>query len=145
MALIDGLTDNNKRKKLVANCTQLLDTQVAAMGGLSGMAIKAGYSAIKGISPGYCAGAIDRLLPEFFAALEPIWEEGTQTGNPAEYLTTNRSRTADSLLSVTDVRIQKSSNSTLKGVYNKLRSSVKKHVEEAVPGLAKIIDEYANN
>jgi hypothetical protein len=113
MGLVDGLADDNKRQKLVAECTQLLDKQVAAMSGVSGLAIKAGYGAIKGISPGYCAGAIERLLPESFAALEPIWEEGVQTGNPVQYLTENRSRTADTLLSLTDVRIQKSTNSTL--------------------------------
>ncbi|TAE60928.1 MAG: hypothetical protein EAZ76_12260 [Nostocales cyanobacterium] len=145
MALIDGLADNNKRQKLVTDLTQLLDTQVASIGGISGMAIKTGYAAINGISPGYCAGAIDRLLPESFAALEPIWEEGLKTDNAVGYLTNNSSQTADAVLSVTDTRIQKSSNSTIKGVYSKLRNSVKKHVEDSVPGLAKIIDEYANN
>lgn len=144
MALIDRLADNQKRQKLIVDLTNLLEKQVAAIGGISGMAIKTGYAAIKGISPGYCAGAIERLLPESFAALEPIWVEGVQTGNPVEYLTANRSRTADAVLSVTDVRIQKSNNSTIKGVYNKLRGSVKKHVEDAVPGLAKTIEEYAN-
>ncbi|QYX33325.1 DUF6918 family protein [Sphaerospermopsis torques-reginae] len=145
MALIDGLADDNKRQTLVADLTNLLDTQVSSIGGVSGMAIKAGYAAIKGISPKYCAGAIERLLPESFAALEPIWEEGLNTGDAVGYLSQNRSRTADLLLSITDIRIQKSSNSTIKGVYNKLRSSVKKHVEEAVPGLAQVIDKYTKN
>ncbi|MBE9056468.1 DUF6918 family protein [Sphaerospermopsis sp. LEGE 08334] len=145
MALIDGLADDNKRQTLVADLTNLLDTQVSSIGGVSGMAIKAGYAAIKGISPKYCAGAIERLLPESFATLEPIWEEGLNTGDAVGYLSQNRSRTADLLLSITDIRIQKSSNSTIKGVYNKLRSSVKKHVEEAVPGLAQVIDKYTKN
>jgi hypothetical protein len=145
MALIDGLADDNKRQTLVADLTNLLDTQVSSIGGVSGMAIKAGYAAIKGISPKYCAGAIERLLPESFATLEPIWEEGLNTGDAVGYLSQNPSRTADLLLSITDIRIQKSSNSTIKGVYNKLRSSVKKHVEEAVPGLAQVIDKYTKN
>ncbi|NET01268.1 MAG: hypothetical protein F6K62_04560 [Sphaerospermopsis sp. SIO1G2] len=145
MALIDGLVEQNKRQKLVADLTKLLDLRVASMGGISGVAIKTGYAAIKGISPGYCAGAIDRLLPESFAALEPMWEEGLQTEDPVGYLTNNSSRTADAILTVTDVRTQKSSNSTIKSVYSKLRGSVKKHVEEAVPDLAKVINDYANN
>jgi hypothetical protein len=145
MALIDGLADNNKREKLVTDLNKLLDKQVASIGGISGMAIKTGYAAIKGISPSYSAGAINRLLPESFAALEPMWEEGLKTGDAVGYLTNNSSQTADAILSVTDIRIQKSSNSTIKGVYNKLRGSVKKHVENAVPGLAEVINDYANN
>ncbi|MFM6133515.1 MAG: DUF6918 family protein, partial [Sphaerospermopsis kisseleviana] len=86
MALIDGLADDNKRQTLVADLTNLLDTQVSSIGGVSGMAIKAGYAAIKGISPKYCAGAIERLLPESFATLEPIWEEGLNTGDAVGYL-----------------------------------------------------------
>ncbi|MEC4887910.1 MAG: hypothetical protein SAL70_42375 [Scytonema sp. PMC 1070.18] len=145
MGLIDGLADTNKREMLVADCTKLLDTQVASMGGVSGMALKAGYAAIKGVAPGYCAGAIERLLPESFAALEPMWNEGVETGDPVAHLTQNRDRTADALLSVTDVRIEKSSNSTVKSVYGKFRNSAKKHVEDAVPGLAQVIDNYTKS
>ncbi|WP_353931362.1 hypothetical protein WJM97_01810 [Okeanomitos corallinicola TIOX110] len=145
MALIDGLADNQKRKKLVDNCTTLLDEQVAAKSGISGLAIKAGYAAIKGISPRYCAGAIERLLPESFAVLDPLWDEGLQTGDPVKHITNNSSRTADLLLSITDIRIKKSNNTAVKGVYNKLRNSAKQHIEEAVPSLAKVIDEYDKN
>lgn len=145
MGLVDGLSDSNKKNMVVSDCTKLLDTQVASMSGVSGLALKAGYAAIKGIAPSYCAEAIERLLPTSLAALDPIWHEGVQTGDPVEHLTQNRSRTADALLSVTDTRIEKSSNTTVKGVYGKLRNSAKKHVEDAVPGLAKIIDNYTKN
>ncbi|ARV62331.1 hypothetical protein BZZ01_30195 [Nostocales cyanobacterium HT-58-2] len=145
MGLCDGLSNPNKKSMVVADCTKLLDTQVASMGGVSGLALKAGYAAVKGIAPNYCAQAIEGLLPESFSALDPIWSEGTQTGNAAEHLIQNSSRTADALLSVTDVRIEKSKNTTVKGVYSKLRNSAKKHVEDAVPGLAKIIDNYTKS
>ncbi|HAJ58472.1 MAG TPA: hypothetical protein DCP31_03730, partial [Cyanobacteria bacterium UBA8543] len=98
---------------------------------------------VKGVKPGYIDGAIERLLPEVFAALEPMWSEGIQTGDPVGHLSQNRSRTADALLGITDARIEKTSNGIVRGAYNKLRSSAKSDVEEAVPGLAKIIDNYA--
>lgn len=145
MALIDGLADNQKRKQLVENCTTLLDEQIAAKSGISGLAIKAGYAAIKGVNPQYCAGAIERLLPESFAVLDPLWNEGLQTGDPVKHITNNSSRTADLLLGITDTRIKKSNNTAVKGVYNKLRNSAKQHIEEAVPSLAKVIDEYDKN
>jgi hypothetical protein len=145
MALIDGLKNDDKRQMLVADCMNLLETRVANIGGISGIAIKAGYATIKGISPKYCAGAVERLLPESFAALEPLWNEGLEAGDAVTHLTQNRSRTADAIFSVTDIRIEKSTNSTIKGVYGKLRVPVKKHVEEVVPDLAQILDKYAKN
>jgi hypothetical protein len=145
MALSDGLNDPNKKSQVVTSCTELLDTQVSSIGGVSGFAIKTSYSTIKGLAPGYCSGAIERLLPSFFAALDPIWDEGVQSGDPVEHLTKNSSRTADALLSITDTRIEKSSNNTVKGIYSKLRNSAQKHVENAVPDFAKVIDNYTKS
>lgn len=145
MALVDGLNDPNKKSQVVNSCTELLDTQVASMGGVSGLAMKAGYSTVKGLAPGYCTTAIERLLPSFLTAIDPIWDEGVQGGNPVAHLTQNSSRTANALLSITDSRIEQSSNKTLKGLYSKLRNSAQKHVENAVPDLAKVIDDYTKS
>ncbi len=142
MGLCDGLNEPKKKEMVVADCVKLMDEVVASIGGLSGVALKAGYAAVNGISPGYCAGAIERLLPESFAALDPIWSEGTQTGDPAGYLTQNSSRSADALLGITDARIEKTQNGIVRGAYNKFRNSARDHVEKAVPGLARIIDNY---
>ncbi|MDF5733953.1 MAG: hypothetical protein PUP92_39785 [Rhizonema sp. PD38] len=145
MGLSDGLLDPNKKKMVVAECTNLLDVQVAKMQGISGMALKAGYTAVRGLAPNYCAEAIERLLPDSLTAIDPIWSEGVQTGDPVGHLSHNSDRTADALLGITDVKIERSKNTTVKGVYSKLRKSAKKHVEEAVPNLAKIIDNYTKS
>lgn len=145
MGLCDGLNDPNKKGMVVTECVKLIDELVASARGVSGLGLKAGYGAIKGIAPSYCAGAIERLLPESLAALDPIWSEGIQTGDPVEYLIQNRSRTADTLLSVTDAKIEKQRGGIVRGTYDKLRNSAKEHVEKAVPSLAKIIDNYAKS
>ncbi len=142
MGLSDNLNDPNKKPSVVADCVKLIDEQVKAKSGLSGMAWKAAYGAVKGVMPNYIEGAIDRLLPEASVALESIWNEGLQTGDPVAYLIENRSRTADALLSITDTRIEKTNNGIVRGSYNQLRKSAKNDVEEAVPGLAKIIDNH---
>ncbi len=144
MGLSDGLNDANKEASLVADCVKLIDEQVTAKGGLGGLALKAAYGAVKGVKPGYIASAIEALLPPTLTALDPMWSEGTQAGNPVEHLIQNRSRAADAVLSVTDNRIEKSSNGVVKGAYNQFRKSVKSDVEEAIPGLAKIIGNYSN-
>jgi hypothetical protein len=145
MGLSDGINDSNKKENLVADCVKLIDEQVAAKGGLSGLGFKAAYAAVNGVKPGYIAGAIERLLPEVLGALDPMWNEGVATGDAVGFITNNRSRTADALLGITDARIETSNNGVVRGAYNKLRNSAKNDVEEAVPGLAKIIDKYAKN
>ncbi|MEB3291730.1 MAG: hypothetical protein VKJ24_01080 [Synechococcales bacterium] len=143
MALLDSINDPQKKETLVADCVQLVESQVAAKGGISGLGLKAAYASINSLKPGYVAGAIERLLPEVLDALDPIWSEAVQTGNAIEFITNHRDRTADMLLGITDARIETSSNNVLRGAYSKLRNSAKSDVEEAVPGLAQIIHNYA--
>ena len=143
MSLSHKIQNEDLQANVVADCTQLIDEQVSAKGGLSGMALKATYKLVKGVGPSYIPGAIGRLLPDAFAAIDPIWEEGVASGNPVEYLSQNSSRTADMILSVTDARVK--GNTGIVGTsYQKLRKSVKGDVEAAIPGLAKIIDTHIN-
>lgn len=139
MALSERIQDETVRANIVADCTKLIDKQVAAKGGLSGMAMKTAYGVIKGVGAGYIPGALNRLLPEACQAIDPIWQEGKAAGDPVQYLSEHSDRTADSILSVTDARIQRTSNGVVSGTYKKLRKSVKNDVEAAVPGLAEII------
>lgn len=139
MALSDKLNDPTLQENLVEDCVKLMDEQVATKGGIGGLALKAAYGVVKNIEPSYISGAIERLLPEALNALDPMWEEGVQAGDPVQHLTQNSSRTADTLLSITDARIEKSSNTVMRSTYGKFRKSVKNDIQEAVPDLAKIL------
>ena len=141
MSLGELVKDSTVRASLIADCNRLIDTQVSQKNGVSGMALKTAYRVVKGIGPTYVQGAIGRMLPSTLEALEPIWQEGVESGNPGQYLEQHRSRTADRILSVTDHRIQYSSGPIV-GVYNKLRKSVKGDVEAAVPELASILERH---
>ena len=143
MGLSEIIKDKAVRAQLTAECTKLIDRQVAAKGGLSGMAMKTAYGVIKGVGASYIPGAIDRILPDACRALDPIWQEGNAAGDPVKYLSDHSDRTADSLLSVTDDRIQKTNNGVVSATYKKLRKSVKTDVEAAVPDLAQTLNRYA--
>jgi hypothetical protein len=143
MGLSDKVSDLETQWKVVGDCAKLMDEQVAAKSGLTGLALKAAYGVVKGVGPTYIPGAIHRLLPEVLVALDPMWDEGVQAGDPVAYLTQNRSRTADALLSTTDAKIERAQNGVVRASYNKLRKSVKSDVEEAVPGLARILANHA--
>jgi hypothetical protein len=142
MSLGDVINDPSKKSALVADCCQLIDEEVSDKGGFSGAAVKMGYHAVKGIKPGFIAEVVEKLLPEFAGPIDAIWEEGKQSGNAAGYFESNRSRVADALLSVTDAKAKNAKSGVIRGTYDKLRGSAKKHVEDAVPRLSRLLQKH---
>jgi hypothetical protein len=145
MGLSEQLGNEEITSSIAADCAKLMDEQVSSKSGVSGMAFKATYRVVKGLSANYIPGAIQRLLPEAICALEPMWEKGIQSGNPVSYLTENSELTADTILSVTDAKIQRVRNGLICTSYNKLRKSVKGDISAAVPGFAEILGKHANH
>ncbi len=145
MGLSDELLNSHNQAAVVKDCCNMIDSQLASKSGMSGIALKAAFGALKGIKPGYVPDVVESLLPTCLNALNPIWNEGAQQGEPVKYLAANSSRSADALLGVTDERIKNTKRQIVKGTYDKLRNSAKKHVEEAIPDLAIIIGKYAKN
>lgn len=143
MSLSDIIQNADVKASIVDDCNHLIDEKVSHKGGVSGMALKTAYRVVKGIGPTYVRGAIGRVLPDALTALDPMWQEGLQTGDPVQYICQNPDRAADVLLSVTDTRIQYSSGAIVT-VYNKLRKSVKGDIEEAVPQLASILSKHTH-
>jgi hypothetical protein len=143
MSLSDAIKDSTKKSTIVDDCCTLIDEEVASKSGLSGIAVKAGYAAVKGIKPGFVRHVVGELLPDFATQLDPLWAEGQKTGNAPAFLVSNRSRVADALLSVTDAKAQHAKSGVVRGTYEKLRGSAKKNVEEAVPRLGRLLDKHA--
>jgi hypothetical protein len=142
MGLADALNDDSKKTAIVNDCCTLLDEEVSSKGGLSGLAVKAGYSAVKGIKPGFIRHTVEHLLPEFAEKLDPVWADAQKTPAPGNFLVSNKGRVADALLAVTDARAARSNKGMVKSTYEKLRGSAKKNVEEAVPRLAKLLEKH---
>jgi hypothetical protein len=145
MGLSARLSDSNKRSMVVDDCCTMIDGQLASKSGLGGIALKAAFAALKGIKPGYISHVVEMLLPECFAALDPIWNEGLQKGDPVTHLSVSRSQAAEALLGITDERVKASQRAIVRGTYEKLRKSAKGHVEEAMPDLAQVIDRYTKS
>lgn len=141
--LTESLTDPSKKTAVVDDCCKLIDEEVADKGGISGLAIKAGYGAVKGIKPGFVRHTVEDLLPEFAKALEPIHSEAVAQGKPASaHLVANAGRAADALLGITDAKAKNAKSAVVKGTYEKLRPTAKKHVEQALPRLGKLIEKH---
>jgi hypothetical protein len=144
MATLPELLTSDKKEQVVDDCCTLIDAEVKDKGGISGLAIKAGYGAVKGIKPGFVRTVVTDLLPEFAQALDPVWQDAKKDNKPvAPFFASNTARVADALLAITDAKASRSKSAVVKGTYEKLRGSAKKNVEAAVPRLGEMVQKYA--
>lgn len=144
-SLIEALTDESKKQNVVKDCCDLIDAEVKDKGGISGLAIKAGYGAVKGIKPGFVEKAVEDLLPEFAKALDPIYSDAKSANKPvADFFSASTDRVANALLSITDAKAARAKSGVAKSAYDKLRGSALKNVEQAVPRLGRLIEKYGN-
>lgn len=142
--LVEVLTSPEKKTHVVEDCCELVDREVADKSGLSGLAIKAGYGAVKGIKPGFIKQAVTDLVPEFAKALDPLFGEANAKREPlGAYFTKHAARAADALLAITDGKAERSKHALVKGTYGRLRGTAKRNVEQAMPRLGKLIEKHA--
>jgi hypothetical protein len=138
------LTPDN-RPKVVADCQTLIDQEVSDKGGISGTAIKLAYKTVTAFASGIIHDAVDALLPDFVAQLEPYYADFKAGGGSefGDYLAKRGGEVAESLLSVTDARAASSQRAPIKKAYSTVRPSGAKSVEAALPRLGALIQKYA--
>ena len=133
------------RPKVIADCVQLINEEVDSKGGLTGLAVKGAYALVKAVKPGFVTEAVDHMLNDFVTRLEPFWAEAQAKNEPIGPLLNGRApQVADALLAISDERASRSTNASLKKTYEKLRPTGKKHVEQAVPRVGRLVQKYAS-
>jgi hypothetical protein len=143
--LTDILLVPGNRPKVVADCVQVINEEVDSKGGLTGLAVKGAYAVVKAIKPGFINESVDHMLDDFVKRLEPFYAEAQAKNEPVGPLLNARApQVADALLAISDERASRSTNQTLKKAYEKLRPTGKKHVEQAVPRIGRLIQKYAS-
>jgi vacuolar-type H+-ATPase subunit H len=143
MHLKELLAEGSNREQVVADCVELIEQEVQSKSGLSGMAIKAGYSVVNSVKPTKVRETVDHLLEEFADNLDPIYQEAKEKSVPvASYFSNNASRVADQLLTITDNKAKNAKSAAVGKTYQKLRGSAKKNVEQAVPRLGELVAKY---
>jgi hypothetical protein len=142
--LKERLGSGDKRRQVIDDACQVLDQEVDDKGGLGGMAVKAAYSVVKGVQPGFIRQAVDHLLDDFLDALDPIHREALEQGKrPSDHVRAQSSRVAEALLNVTDKKAERADSGIVRKTYDKLRPSAKKHVEAATARLGQLLDKHA--
>lgn len=146
MTLAEKLTDPQNRDRVVNECCTLIDAEVKSKGGLGGIAVKGAYGVVKAVKPRFIPEVVDGMLDEWVAKIEPFYDSWKKdaSGKPfADYLGSRRDGVAEALLGVTDGRARVSKNGSVKKMYEKMRPSAKRHVEEALPRLGRLIEQEA--
>jgi hypothetical protein len=147
-SLVEHLTAPDKRRRVIADCCLLIDEEVSKKSGFSGAAIKLGYGTVKAVKPGFIAEAVDHLLDDFARRLEPFYKahQGLRAGGSSrslpDHFAGESSAIAEALLGITDDRAARAPGGVVTTSYEKLRPTAKKHVEEAIPAVGRLIDKH---
>lgn len=144
MSTLKEVLDKADRPALVQECCDLIDEEVASKKGLSGLAVKGGFAAIKKIKPGFIPEVVDNLLDEFVEKLERWYADWSASGQGTfgDYIVSRRAQVADSLLEVTDARARTTKMAAVKKLYTKLRPSAEQHVSDAMPGVGRVMNRH---
>lgn len=134
-----------RRAAVVEDLQSLVDQEVAATSGMSGLAIKGSFAVVKKVRAGFVPHAINQMLPEFAHRLQPYYAKyhPATDGTLSNYLSSNESVIADVLLAVADGRARNSRHESVKRAYLKLRPQAKKHVMHALPALGSLLERHA--
>jgi hypothetical protein len=88
---------------------------------------------------------VDALLDDWLGKLQPHydkWAAAPATTTFSDYVIARSDDVAEDLLQVTDQRAEKTSHTTAKKMYFKMRDGAKRNVVESIPDLSKMIERH---
>ncbi|HEY0255169.1 MAG TPA: hypothetical protein VGC41_26760 [Kofleriaceae bacterium] len=140
--LVDTIGKDPVRPKVIEETVDLIDTQVKTKGFL----IKGAYSTIKTIKKKFVPEVVDALLDDWLGKIEPHYEKWStaKSSTFADYIIARSDDVAEDLLKVTDERAEKTSHTTARKMYARMRDSAKRNVVEAIPDLARLLEKHLN-
>jgi len=139
-SLVEQLGKEPTRAQVIADCVDLIDAQVKQ----KGFVIKSAYATIKAIKKRFVPEVVDSLLNDWLEKLQPHHDKwaAAKQGTFSDYVIARSDDVAEDLLSVTDARAQKTSHTTAKKMYLRMRDSAKRNVVEAIPELSRMIERH---
>ena len=138
--LVETLGKPPNREPVIKDCIALIDAQVKE----KGFVIKGAYATIKAIKKSFVPEVVDSLLDDWLGKLQPHYDKwsANKSTSLTDYLVSRSDDVAEDLLSVTDARAEKTTHTTAKKMYGKMRDGAKRNVVEAIPELAKLVEKH---
>lgn len=136
--LVEQLGKEPRRPQVIQDCVDLIDTQVKQRG----FVIKSAYATIKAIKKRFVPEVVDSMLDDWLGKLQPHYEKwsATKPSSLSDFLVARSDDVAEDLLQVTDERAEKTTHTTAKKMYLRMRDGAKRHVVEALPDLGKMLE-----
>jgi len=143
VSLVEMLGKEPVRPHVIDDCVELIDAQVKT----KGIVIKGAYATIKAIKKRFVPEVVDTMLDEWLAKLQPHYDRwsASKVSSFSDFLVARSDEVAEDLLSVTDGRAARTSHTTAKKMYGRMRDGAKKNVVEAIPALAKLVEKHVNS
>jgi lipocalin len=141
-SLVEKLGTEPLRTQVIADCVDLIDAQVKQ----KGFVMKSAYATIKAIKKSFVPEVVNSLLDDWMTKLQPHYDKWavSKPSSFSDYIIARSDDVAEDLLSVTDARAEKTSHTTAKKMYMRMRDSAKKNVVEAIPELSKLVERHLN-
>jgi hypothetical protein len=139
-SLVEKLARDPVRPRVITDCVELIEAQVKQ----KGFVIKSAYATIKAIKKRFIPEVVDTMLDEWLDKIQPHYDRwsASRTSSFSDYVVARGDDVAEDLLSVTDARAAKTSHTTAKKMYGRMRDGAKKNVIEAIPHLAQMIERH---
>lgn len=145
MATLEStLLTPDRRETLVADCVRLVESQVASRGPIRRIALGAGLAVLEAIKPRALHRAVSGLLPEFAAALDPLYQRflAGKRADFSQFLDAHRDEAVDALIRVTDRRAGASPHAAVRTAYGRLRDMAETEVAHALPALGRLLSAH---
>lgn len=144
--LAERLLAPQRRDVVVEQAVQLIETHVHSRGGLRGISLKTGLAMLKSAKPGILPRAVQRLLPEFLDALEPLHAQfrASTERDFRRFLQRRRDDVVLALLAVADARANQASAGIQRN-YGRMRGIAESEVAAVVPALAGLIGNHLDD
>lgn len=142
-SLVEKIAKEPNRQVVIHDCVELIDSQVKQ----KGFVIKSAYATIKAIKKTFVSETVDGMLDEWLEKIQPHYDKwsATKSSSLSDYLVSRSDEVAEDLLKVTDGRADRTSHTTAKKMYGRMRDGAKKNVVEAIPALSKMIEKHLAN
>src|SRR5689334_10280321 len=139
-SLVEMLAKDPVRPLVIEDCVELIEAQVKQ----KGFVIKSAYAAIKAIKKRFVSETVDGMLDEWLGKISPHYDKwsASKASTFHDYLVARSDDVAEDLLSVTDARAERTSHTTAKKMYARMRDGAKRNVIEAIPALGKLLEKH---